>query len=328
MSGQGAQATRKAESQGGQQGSKPRSAPQAKPKASSAAEEEAKLNPMYDNGKPRGTHSRHAREQQQPPFLRSARRGCQGADHGQRQYVPLSVCEYWLLNECAAETQKTRRRSRQCTTSSGAGHRWRHGHAVAHEDGRAEHLAVVDDASHPEPAPAPVVTLRTEGPGDAVPQALPGPDSERRDAEAVRDAQQDPAHIRRFLDALGFMEVETPMTSLLAGGATAKPFVTHHNDLNRPVPADCARAVPEAACVGGLDRVYEIGRVFRNEGIDLRITRVHDLRVLYGVRGYGRLDGDHGSHDRGSCEDDHRWKHQDFVSPEVTRARRVRECSS
>ncbi|KAL3915376.1 MAG: hypothetical protein SGPRY_007243 [Prymnesium sp.] len=97
--------------------------------------------------------------------------------------------------------------------------------------------------------------------------------------------------IRRFLDMQGFLEVETPMMNMIPGGATAKPFITHHNELNRDLYmrvapelylkvalrgnfAQCSsRSLSSVALqmlvVGGLERVYEIGRLFRNEGMDM-----------------------------------------------------------
>lgn len=75
--------------------------------------------------------------------------------------------------------------------------------------------------------------------------------------------------IRQFLDERGFIEVETPVLNTLAGGANARPFVTHHNTLDIPLYLRIALELPlKRLIVGGFDKVYEISRVFRNEGMD------------------------------------------------------------
>ena len=76
-------------------------------------------------------------------------------------------------------------------------------------------------------------------------------------------------HVRDFMDGRGFMEVETPVLNTISGGATARPFVTHHNTLDIDMYMRIATELPlKRLIVGGMDRVYEIGRIFRNEGMD------------------------------------------------------------
>ena len=79
------------------------------------------------------------------------------------------------------------------------------------------------------------------------------------------------AAMRRFLDGRGFIEVETPVLIDQAGGAAARPFVTHHNALDRDLYLRIATELYlKRLIVGGFDRVYEIGRIFRNEGISCK----------------------------------------------------------
>ncbi len=76
-------------------------------------------------------------------------------------------------------------------------------------------------------------------------------------------------YVRKFLDDRGYIEVETPVLNTISGGATARPFVTHHNTLDIDMYLRIATELPlKRLIVGGMERVYEIGRIFRNEGMD------------------------------------------------------------
>ena len=76
-------------------------------------------------------------------------------------------------------------------------------------------------------------------------------------------------HLRNYLDSMGYIEVETPVLNTIAGGAAARPFVTHHNTLDIDMYMRIATELPlKRLIVGGMDRVYEVGRIFRNEGMD------------------------------------------------------------
>ena len=88
--------------------------------------------------------------------------------------------------------------------------------------------------------------------------------------------------IRRFLDAKGFLEVETPVLQTIPGGASARPFITHHNTLDIDMYCRIALELPlKRLIVGGFERVYEIGRVFRNEGISVCHNPEFTLMELY-----------------------------------------------
>lgn len=88
--------------------------------------------------------------------------------------------------------------------------------------------------------------------------------------------------MREFLDARGFLEVETPVLHTQAGGASARPFITHHNTLDIDMYLRIALELHlKRLIVGGFPRVYEIGRVFRNEGMDPKHNPEFTMIELY-----------------------------------------------
>ncbi len=90
------------------------------------------------------------------------------------------------------------------------------------------------------------------------------------------------SNIRKILEEKGYLEVETPILNTISGGATARPFITHHNSLNIEMYLRIALELNlKRLIVGGFDRVYEIGRVFRNEGMDIRHNPEFTMLELY-----------------------------------------------
>jgi lysyl-tRNA synthetase class 2 len=95
--------------------------------------------------------------------------------------------------------------------------------------------------------------------------------------------------MRRFLDGRGFLEVETPVLQLIAGGAIARPFMTHHNALDHDFKLRISLELYlKRLIVGGYEKVYEIGRVFRNEGVSSRHNPEFTLMELY--QAYANLE--------------------------------------
>ncbi len=98
------------------------------------------------------------------------------------------------------------------------------------------------------------------------------------------------AYLRRYLDSLGFMEVETPVLSPIAGGANARPFITHHNTLDIDMYMRIATELHlKRLIVGGMERLYEVGRIFRNEGMDTKHNPEFTTCELY--QAFTNLDG-------------------------------------
>src|SRR5262245_15015241 len=110
------------------------------------------------------------------------------------------------------------------------------------------------------------------------------PDTLRRAKQRVQIMRT----IRRHLDDRGYLEVETPVLQAVASGAAARPFATHHNALDIPLVLRIALELPlKRLMVGGIAKVYELGRVFRNEGISLKHNPEFTMLELY--HAYGDL---------------------------------------
>ena len=112
--------------------------------------------------------------------------------------------------------------------------------------------------------------------------------------EDVRDTFRKRSQIvstfRRYMESDGFMEVETPILQTIQGGATAKPFITHFNALDQECYLRIATELHLKRCiVGGFERVFEIGRIFRNEGMDL--THNPEFTTMEAYRAYSDLEG-------------------------------------
>lgn len=108
--------------------------------------------------------------------------------------------------------------------------------------------------------------------------------------ETFRKRSQILSTFRRFMESDGYMEVETPILQTLQGGATAKPFITHFNALDQECYLRIATELHLKRCiVGGFERVFEIGRIFRNEGMDL--THNPEFTTMEAYRAFSDLEG-------------------------------------
>ena len=108
--------------------------------------------------------------------------------------------------------------------------------------------------------------------------------------ETIRKRSQILSTFRRFMESDGYMEVETPILQTIQGGATAKPFITHFNALDQECYLRIATELHLKRCiVGGFERVFEIGRIFRNEGMDL--THNPEFTTMEAYRAFSDLEG-------------------------------------